>query len=391
MKREMVHSNSKHQKSQVILETKLKMLHAEKSQSVERTQTQKKAYESVIDALRSEVQNQDSQRLKDATNQQTRCQTHRVNKRGKSEKENEAIEVRPKSRRVRQTGSGSSSDDKLTFLSKSESEEESESQRLIYLKRKIKDKQKSICKLKKENSSKQSLIENFSTQGTIEDKIKRIEAEKEKEFVEQKLEFINRDHEKELHYLKKSHQSQISEIQYRHKQEVKQLKDEVKTLKKQKQEIDVQLESCFSPDGRVRGQSPSKINGAGCVQQLTEELHTFQKSNSKLKKENKKLKEGMRLLQEDSQAVIQNFTEQIKRQSQIIKLKDKALMNFGRQPTPEQPSADTTEQLGESSIDFQNEIFYTSPDIRQSLESNKKPRFDEEQFEQRASSETKQF
>ena len=55
---------------------------------------------------------------------------------------------------------------------------------MIYLKKKIKDKQKSITKLKKENLSKQSLIENFSTQGTIEDKIKRIEAEKEKEFVE---------------------------------------------------------------------------------------------------------------------------------------------------------------------------------------------------------------
>ena len=50
--------------------------------------------------------------------------------------------------------SDASSDDKATFLSKSESEEESESQRLIYLKRKIKDKQKSICKLKKENLSK---------------------------------------------------------------------------------------------------------------------------------------------------------------------------------------------------------------------------------------------
>jgi len=53
------------------------------------------------------------------------------------------------------------------------------------------------------------------------------------------------------------------------------LKEEIKAMKKQKEEIDLQLESCFSSEGRVRGQSPSKLNGAGCVQQLTDELHTF--------------------------------------------------------------------------------------------------------------------
>ena len=56
--------DTEHKKSTSILEEKIKRYAEEKSQSVERAQTQKRAYESVIEALRKDVPNNKAKQKK---------------------------------------------------------------------------------------------------------------------------------------------------------------------------------------------------------------------------------------------------------------------------------------------------------------------------------------
>lgn len=76
------------------------------------------------------------------------------------------------------------------------------------------EKDKVITRLKKENEKKSAIIEKLNIQVNIEEKIKWLEAEKDKELIEQKLLFSKREFERETHYLTKWHEQALEELKY---------------------------------------------------------------------------------------------------------------------------------------------------------------------------------